>query len=29
MMARADDGQVMQFWRDAVTLQWNGPQPVP
>jgi hypothetical protein len=28
LVARADDGQVMHFWREAATLQWQGPHAV-
>lgn len=28
LVARADDGRVMHFWREAATLQWQGPHHV-
>jgi hypothetical protein len=28
LVARADDGRVMHFWREAATMQWHGPNHV-
>ncbi len=28
LVARADDGKVMHFWRESASLQWSGPNPV-